>query len=54
MSHRPDSECGAAGHWLMCPKVGSLSPTLKDTSSECAEARQWATKYRDAYLSGGG
>ncbi len=50
MSHRTKSECSAE-KLLMCETVGGLAPKIK---FECDEARAWALKYRDAYLSGGG
>lgn len=53
LGHRSDASC-AADDFLMCGKVGSLSPELQDKASECAEAREWALQYRDAYLDGGG
>ena len=52
MSHRPKSECSTE-KWLMCDTVGKLAPKI-DFDLECDEARAWALKYRDAYLSGGG
>ena len=50
--HEPPakSECSAE-KLLMCDTVGGLAPKIK---FECDEARAWALKYRDAYLSGGG
>ena len=52
MAHRPDAECVQSDS-LMCGHVGSLEANLADKVTECAEARSWALKYRDAYFNGG-
>jgi hypothetical protein len=47
LEHRSDEECKTEKS-LMCRHVGGL---FREIASGCEEAREWATKYRDRYLS---